>query len=283
MVAPNVDTRSTRSPSSTSATGRSCSSHPNMRKRYFVFQFLDPYTNTIGYVGTRTTGSRRGLRVLSRPTSGQEGARRPRDALALPAPVGDRAHPGKRRADQKRAYKLMRRYTLTPLKRLGKRISYPKQARRAGQGHYASRARVPRRARGRDEGQPAARARQAVAEPAGDGRDRTGQQADDRRAAAMLDGLRAGAEAGAAELSGGTRAKLWRRRSPTVAGTCANQRLRHRLFAARSSRSPGWAPTRRSRRSTRRRSPTQPASCSAARSATGSPSRPAPPVRRSGR
>ena len=33
-------------------------SHPAMGRRYFSFQFLDPYTNTIGYVGRRATGSR---------------------------------------------------------------------------------------------------------------------------------------------------------------------------------------------------------------------------------
>ena len=61
--------------------------------------------------------------------------------------------------DQKRAYKLMRRYTLTPLKRLGKRISYPKRKlRRAGQGHYAS-GLAFLDALQADEGQPAARAR----------------------------------------------------------------------------------------------------------------------------
>jgi hypothetical protein len=33
-------------------------SHPDMGRRYFDFEFVDPYTNVIGYVGTRTTGTR---------------------------------------------------------------------------------------------------------------------------------------------------------------------------------------------------------------------------------
>ena len=35
-------------------------SHPDMGRRYFDFEFVDPYTNVIGYVGTRTTGTHAG-------------------------------------------------------------------------------------------------------------------------------------------------------------------------------------------------------------------------------
>ena len=34
--------------------------HPDMGKRFFDFELVDPYTNVIGYVGTRTTGSEHG-------------------------------------------------------------------------------------------------------------------------------------------------------------------------------------------------------------------------------
>jgi hypothetical protein len=35
--------------------------------RYYVFQFLDPYTNTFAYVGTRTTGDRAGSYLITGP------------------------------------------------------------------------------------------------------------------------------------------------------------------------------------------------------------------------
>ena len=34
--------------------------HPKMGKRYFSFELLDPYTNVIGFIGSRTTGSKAG-------------------------------------------------------------------------------------------------------------------------------------------------------------------------------------------------------------------------------
>ena len=34
--------------------------HPDMGNRFFDFELVDPYTNVIGYVGTRTTGSKHG-------------------------------------------------------------------------------------------------------------------------------------------------------------------------------------------------------------------------------
>ena len=57
IVAPNVDTLYSIAHLDL-GRGPVVLSHPNMGGRYFVFQFLDPYTNTIGYVGTRTTGRR---------------------------------------------------------------------------------------------------------------------------------------------------------------------------------------------------------------------------------
>ena len=39
--------------------------HPDMGKRYFTFELVDPYTNVIGYVGARTTGSKAGKFAIS--------------------------------------------------------------------------------------------------------------------------------------------------------------------------------------------------------------------------
>jgi hypothetical protein len=36
-------------------------------RRYYVFQFLDPYTNTFAYVGTRTTGDGAGNYLITGP------------------------------------------------------------------------------------------------------------------------------------------------------------------------------------------------------------------------
>src|SRR5215210_3077418 len=56
VVAPNVDTLYSIAHLDL-GRGPIVLSHPDMGDRYFVFQLLDPYTNVIGYVGTRTTGS----------------------------------------------------------------------------------------------------------------------------------------------------------------------------------------------------------------------------------
>ncbi|HEV8152744.1 MAG TPA: DUF1254 domain-containing protein [Solirubrobacteraceae bacterium] len=59
IVAPNVDTLYSIAHLDL-GRGPVVLSHPAMGRRYFSFQFLDPYTNTIGYVGTRSTGSSAG-------------------------------------------------------------------------------------------------------------------------------------------------------------------------------------------------------------------------------
>ena len=51
IVAPNVDTLYSIAHLDL-GRGPVVLSHPAMGRRYFSFQFLDPYTNTIGYVGT---------------------------------------------------------------------------------------------------------------------------------------------------------------------------------------------------------------------------------------
>ena len=90
-------------------------SHPDMGDRYFVFQLLDPYTNTVAYVGSRTTGSKAGRFAIT-----WTGAPRAAPEGATPITVDDRriwiigrtlaGDP----ADQLAARTLMRRFTLTP-------------------------------------------------------------------------------------------------------------------------------------------------------------------------
>src|SRR5215210_9013612 len=72
VVAPNVDTLYSIAHLDL-GRGPVVLSHPDMGDRYFVFQLLDPYTNVIGYVGTRTTGSRAGRFAIT--WSGHRGAR----------------------------------------------------------------------------------------------------------------------------------------------------------------------------------------------------------------
>ena len=72
--------------------------HPDMGKRFFDFELVDPYTNVIGYVGTRTTGSERGRFAIAwneRP--GEVEAERPGDQVEVPAGLADRADAGRRR------------------------------------------------------------------------------------------------------------------------------------------------------------------------------------------
>src|SRR3954468_13449915 len=55
VVAPNVDTLYSIAQVDL-GKGPIVLSHPAMGKRYFVFELVDPYTNVVGYIGTRTTG-----------------------------------------------------------------------------------------------------------------------------------------------------------------------------------------------------------------------------------
>lgn len=41
--------------------------HPDMGKRYFTFEIADMYSNNVGYVGKRTTGSRAGAYLIAGP------------------------------------------------------------------------------------------------------------------------------------------------------------------------------------------------------------------------
>ena len=73
-------------------------SHPNMGHRYFVFELLDPYTNVLGYIGSRTTGSKAGRFAMQWTRHpGRRGTWRHRDPLELPTGVGRGTHAGVRR------------------------------------------------------------------------------------------------------------------------------------------------------------------------------------------
>jgi hypothetical protein len=90
--------------------------HPRMGKRFFDFELVDPYTNVIGYVGSRTTGSAAGRFTIS--WDDKPGPR--------PEGVDKTIHSGYRRvwvigrtlatdaADQRKAQKLMHKYRLLP-------------------------------------------------------------------------------------------------------------------------------------------------------------------------
>ena len=59
VVAPNVDTLYSLAHLDL-GKGPIVLSHPDMGSRYFDFEFVDPYTNVLGYVGTRATGTHAG-------------------------------------------------------------------------------------------------------------------------------------------------------------------------------------------------------------------------------
>src|SRR3954468_15715636 len=120
VVAPNVDTLYSIAQVDL-GKGPIVLSHPAMGRRYFVFELVDPYTNVVGYIGARTTGSKAGRFALT--WTGRKNAKPPRGiktirskyrrlwvigrTLATDTPAGIRA-----------ARRLQRRYSLTPLSRL---------------------------------------------------------------------------------------------------------------------------------------------------------------------
>ena len=88
--------------------------HPDMGKRYFVFELVDPYTNVIGYIGTRTTGSRAGRFAIvwnKRRVRKPEGVQATIHSKYRRVWVIGRTL-AKGPADQRKARKLMRQYEL---------------------------------------------------------------------------------------------------------------------------------------------------------------------------
>lgn len=114
VVAPNVDTLYSIAHLDL-GRGPVVLSHPAMGGRYFVFELVDPYTNVIGYIGTRTTGARAGRFAITwsgHPGRRIPGARVMRSAYRRVWVIG-RTLAGNR-ADQRRAVVLMRKYQLSP-------------------------------------------------------------------------------------------------------------------------------------------------------------------------
>jgi len=112
--------------------------HPEMGDRFFDFELVDPWTNVIDYIGTRTTGGDAGRFVIR-----WNGRKQAREVKATGLPVvkskyrrvwligrtlaGDEA-------DRATAYELMKRYRLTRLS--GKRFQLPPDCHR-GKGEPA--------------------------------------------------------------------------------------------------------------------------------------------------
>jgi hypothetical protein len=91
--------------------------HPDMGKRFFDFELVDPYTNVIGYMGTRTTGSDAGRFAIAwngKPTPKRHGVDKTihsdyRRVWVIGRTLATDA------ADQRKAQKLMHRYRLHPV------------------------------------------------------------------------------------------------------------------------------------------------------------------------
>ena len=113
IVAPNVDTLYSIAHLDL-GHGPVVLSHPRMGRRYFVFELLDPYTNVIGYIGSRTTGPAAGRFAIAWPGHpGQRvaGARVIRSGYRRVWVIGRTLASGP--ADQRRAQALMAGYRLT--------------------------------------------------------------------------------------------------------------------------------------------------------------------------
>jgi hypothetical protein len=95
-------------------------SHPSMGRRYFDFELVDPYTNVIGYVGTRTTGTRAGRFQIAwtrKPGRRLHGVPVIHSRYRRVWLIG-RTLATDSRADQRRARAKMLRYRLTPARTL---------------------------------------------------------------------------------------------------------------------------------------------------------------------
>jgi hypothetical protein len=94
-------------------------SHPDMGRRYFDFEFVEPYTNVIGYIGTRTTGTHAGrvqIAWTGKPGKRLRGVPVIRSAYRRVWMIG-RTLATDAPADQRRAHAKMRRYLLSPAPR----------------------------------------------------------------------------------------------------------------------------------------------------------------------
>lgn len=115
VVSPNVDTTYTVGQIDLS-DGPLVVDVPDTRGRYYVLQFMDAYSNTISYIGRRTTGTKAGSYVLVPPgysgalPAGTKAIRSPTNLIWLIGRTLVRSE-----ADLPAVNGLMRGYTLTPL------------------------------------------------------------------------------------------------------------------------------------------------------------------------
>ena len=115
VVSPNVDTTYTVGQIDLS-DGPLVVDVPDTKRRYYVLQFMDAYSNTFAYVGRRTTGTRPGSYVLVPPgysgalPAGAKPIRSPTNLIWL---IGRTLVKGA--ADLPAVTGLMGGYTLTPL------------------------------------------------------------------------------------------------------------------------------------------------------------------------
>ncbi|MFN8112583.1 MAG: DUF1254 domain-containing protein [Solirubrobacterales bacterium] len=117
VVAPNTDTLYSIAHLDLSK-GPIVLSHPGMGKRYFSFQLLDPYTNVIDFIGSRTTGSKAGRFAIS--WTGKPAKSKPRMPVIKSKyrrvwVIGRTLATD--RADQREAYAKMRQYGLARIGR----------------------------------------------------------------------------------------------------------------------------------------------------------------------
>jgi hypothetical protein len=104
-------------------------SHPDMGRRYFDFEFVDPYTNVIGYVGTRTTGARAArfqIAWTEKPGRRIKGVPVIRTKYRRVWMIG-RTLATDTAADHRRAQAKMRRYRLAPAAPEARRPGKPRK------------------------------------------------------------------------------------------------------------------------------------------------------------
>jgi hypothetical protein len=128
VVAPNHDTLYSLAHLDL-ANGPIVLSHPDMGRRYFDFEFVDPYTNVIGYVGTRTTGARAArfqIAWTGRPGRRIRGVPVIRTRYRRIWMIG-RTLATDTPADHRRAQAKMRRYRLSPAAPEARRPGKPRK------------------------------------------------------------------------------------------------------------------------------------------------------------
>ena len=134
VVAPNTDTLYSISHLDL-GKGPIVLSHPDMGKRYFSFQLLDPFTNVIDFVGSRTTGSKAGkfaIRWNEKRGNVPKGMPVIKSKYRRVWIIGRTLATDE--ADQKAAYKKMKKYGLARVNRKPK--TFPKDCDPGTPGEY---------------------------------------------------------------------------------------------------------------------------------------------------